>query len=150
MRVGRLDGVGSSRVGFERGPAHAPVVLFPMTDMAAFWYAQDHGIFKKNVLNVKATVVTDATALTADLVSGNADIMHHALPSMVAAVDRRHPDEDDCGRRLHAEDRIHRGPRPQGLGHQPLRPANREDAGQRGAARHRRSRNAGCNRCLRW
>jgi NitT/TauT family transport system substrate-binding protein len=61
------------------------VVLFPTTDMAGFWYALDNGIFKKHGLDVQPQEVTDATALTAAVTSGKADIMHHALPSMAQA-----------------------------------------------------------------
>lgn len=60
-------------------------VVFPTTDQAAFFVALDDGIFEKHGLNVDAQIVTDATALTASVTSGKADVMHHALPAMAAA-----------------------------------------------------------------
>src|SRR5690554_4594896 len=57
-------------------------VVFPTTDQAAFFTAMDEGIFEKHGLDLDVQVVTDATALTAAVTSGKADVMHHALPAM--------------------------------------------------------------------
>lgn len=60
-------------------------VVFPTTDQAAFFTAVDEGIFEKHGLDLDVQVVTDATALTAAVTSGKADVMHHAFPAMVTA-----------------------------------------------------------------
>ena len=61
------------------------VVLFPVTDQVPFYEALNSGIFKKNGLDVQPTQVLDATALTAAVTSGKADIMFQALPTAITA-----------------------------------------------------------------
>jgi NitT/TauT family transport system substrate-binding protein len=61
------------------------VVLFPTTDQVPFYEALNSGIFKKNGLDVQPTQVLDATALTAAVTSGKADIMFQALPTAITA-----------------------------------------------------------------
>jgi NitT/TauT family transport system substrate-binding protein len=61
------------------------VVLFPTTDQVPFYEALNNGIFKKNGLDVQPTQVLDATALTAAVTSGKADIMFQALPTAITA-----------------------------------------------------------------
>ncbi len=76
---------GSTGAATEEKVEKLRVVVFPTTDQAAFFTAMDEGIFEKHGLDLDAQVVTDATALTAAVTSGKADVMHHAFPAMVTA-----------------------------------------------------------------